>query len=220
MRKVNTTCNSVQPRQLPRARHGALLSAAVPARTVPTFPLRIAPLPRARPRRSQPPPCHLLPSPHLPRRPALPNIYIPPVGGEKKVLIRHYSGIITMRISGVGATEPPRSRRWLLTRESAALSVLPPSERVTGCGRSGDGRNRSLASDSPHGRAVGGSAAAAGGRGVKFRVSGGSGARCGGGCFLRRGTRWRRPSRARGSGERHGEGGTWCMGERSRLRGE
>lgn len=111
--------------------------------------------------------------------PGPPEYLYPPVGGEKKLLIRYYSGIITMRISGVGATEPPRSRRWL-TRESAALSVLPPSERVTGCGRRGHGRNRSLGSDSPHGRAVGGSAAAAGGRRVKFRVSGGSTAQCGG----------------------------------------
>lgn len=162
----------------PRARHRPLLSAAVPARTVPTFPLPIVPFfahgPAGPSRRRAT--CFL--SPPSPA-PGPPEYLYPPVSGEKKVLIRYYSGIITMRISGVGATEPPRRRQWL-TRESAALSVLPPSERVTGYGRSGHGRKRSLGSDSPHRRAVGGSAAAAGGRGVKFRLSGGSRARCGG----------------------------------------
>lgn len=144
--------------------------------------------------------------------PGPPEYLYPSVGGEKKVLVRYYSGIITMRIAGVGATEPPRSRRWL-TRESAALSVLPPSERVTGCRQSCHGRNRSLGSDSPDGRAGGGSAAAAGGRRVKFRVSGGSRARCGGAVSLPWHTLAQtQPSEGKWGGIGREEHGAWGSG--------
>lgn len=149
--------------------------------------------------------------------PGPPEYLYPTVGGEKKVLIRYYSGIITMRISGVAATEPPRSRRWL-TRESAALSVLPPQRACHGL-RAKRLREKQILGERQPTRT---------GRG-RLRLS------CRGSQGEVQGVRRQRSAVRRGcfsavahagadpaeQGEvgRLGEGGTWCMGERSRLRG-